>query len=112
MLTKFHDILGTNIDYGTPNRFGAIDGQVKILNHFKAAQFWFEVDHTLIDGIGDGVVDQEAKRFAISKLLKHIIQIQREGIAQLWMAAKGLVDVSAIRLSLFSRVRVSRSVRR
>ena len=99
MLADFDDIATSNIDDGAANPLGRVDDDVIILGHVKSIQnldlFAGLIQDTLVDRIGDTVIDQLGQNQAIFALVEHFKGVGRKGkfMAYVRIAGKNGIDV-------------------
>lgn len=83
MLSDFNDILTANVNDGTADTLCGIDDNVVVLGHLESVQVLNPlsgtVEDTLIDSIGNAVIDELRKNQAILALIEHLKGIGTEG---------------------------------
>jgi len=76
-------ILATNVDDVAANSFGRVDGDLLVLSHFVHVEVIALVEHTLINSVRNGVVDQFAQQQAIFHRGEqgHVLRVDRQSVS-------------------------------
>lgn len=76
VLTALNDIAGANIDDGTADGLCGIDDNVVVFGHVEVVELLGAgggtIEDTLVDRVGDGIVDELCEDEAIFALVKHL----------------------------------------
>lgn len=102
--TSLHDILCADVDNGASDTLSAVDGQVEVLGVLELV-LGLLVEHTFVDGVGNGVVNQLAKDEPISALGEQVISVgvQLHEVGQVGVVPEGRIDVGGEGLLLCIR---------
>jgi len=100
MLADLNDVAGANVDDGAANTLGGLDDDVVVLGHVEGIEGLDlaarHVQDTLVDGVGDAVVDELGEDQTILALVEHLKGIGREGEAavNVGIACEDGIDVA------------------
>lgn len=101
MLTDFDNITGTNIHNRATDTLGGLDDDVVVLAHLEGIEVLCllsrDVHNSLVDGVGDAVVDQLGKDQAVPALVEHFESIgrERQPRADVRVASKDGIDMAS-----------------
>lgn len=100
MLPDLNDIRAPNVDDGAANTLCRLDNNVVVFCHLERVEglglLAGHVQYTLIDGIGNAVVDELGQNQTILALVEHLEGVgrERQAAADVAVARKNSVDVA------------------
>jgi hypothetical protein len=100
VLANLDNVSTSNVDDGAADALGGVDDDVVVLGHVESVQLLDLlaglVQNTLINSIGNTVIDQLGEHQTILALVEHLECIGREGqeVANVGVTGQNSVDMS------------------
>ena len=116
VLADLNDISRSNVHDRTTDTLGGLNDDVVVLSVVESVQsldlLSWSVQHTLIDGIWHGVVDQLGENKSVLAVVEHLEGVgwEWEQVPNIWVACEDGIDVSG-KLSTLILVDVMHDVR-